>query len=221
MRNSPLVMAISPKDLLDALNFRYATKAFDPSRKIPAETWQALEASLVLTPSSFGLQPWRFMVIDTMEIREKLKIASWGQAQITDSSHLVVFTARTDLSQLDIDAWVARVSEVQGKPIEVLTGLSKVISSFSKDMDVRGKHAWNSHQVYIALGQLMAAAALMGIDTCPLEGFSPAEYDEILGLEGSGYATKVCCALGYRLPDDRFSTAKKARFPHEQVIVHV
>lgn len=214
-------MPISAPELLDALNFRYATKAFDPSKKIPAKIWQAIEQSLALTPSSFGLQPWKFLVIDSQEIREELKGASWGQSQVTDASHLVVLTARTDLEQRDIDSWIARLADVQATPPESLAGLSGVISSFSGGMSVLEKQSWNTRQVYIALGQLMTAAAVMGIDTCPLEGISPAGYDEVLGLTGSGYATAVGCALGYRSSDDKYSSAKKARFPLEQVVAHM
>ena len=214
-------MTIQPNDLLAALRFRYATKAFDPVRKIPAETWDAFEKSLVLTPSSFGLQPWKFLVIDAAEIREKLKAASWNQPQLTDASHLVVLTARTDLTQADIDSWIARLSEIQGTPIEALAGLSGMISSFSSAMTPAEKQAWNTRQVYIALGQLMTSAAVLGIDSCPLEGISPADYDTILGLSGTGYATAVACALGYRSPEDKYAVAPKARFPDAQVLTHV
>ncbi len=221
MRNSRPDMPISAPELLDALNFRYATKAFDPEKKIPVETWQAIEQSLALTPSSFGLQPWKFLVIDSAEIREKLKVASWGQGQVTDSSHFVVLTTRTDLDQEDIDSWIARLSDVQGTPMQALAGLSGVISSFSEGMSIPEKQSWNTRQVYIALGQLMTASAVLGIDTCPMEGISPADYDEILGLKGSGYATAVGCALGYRTADDKYASATKARFPLEKVVAHV
>ncbi len=214
-------MTIQPPDLLAALNFRYATKAFDPDRIIPAETWAAIEKSLVLTPSSFGLQPWKFLIVENPEIREKLKAASWGQGQVTDASHLVVLTARTDLTQADIDPWVARLSEVQGTPMEALAGLSGMISSFSAAMTPAERQAWNTRQVYIALGQLMTSAAVMGIDTCPLEGISPADYDTILSLPGTGYATAVACVLGYRSAQDKYATAPKARFPDAQVIERV
>ena len=214
-------MTMQPSELLAALRFRYATKAFDPTRKIPAETWDIIEQSLVLTPSSFGLQPWKFLIVENPEIRERLKAASWGQGQVTDASHLVVMTTRTDLSQADIDSWVARLSEVQGTPLEALAGLSGMISSFSSTMTPAEKQAWNTRQVYIALGQLMTAAAVMGIDTCPLEGISPADYDEILGLHGSGHATAVACVLGYRAADDKYAAAPKARFEAKKVIARI
>lgn len=214
-------MAISTTDLLDALNFRYATKAFDPAQKIPSDTLTAIKASLALTPSSFGLQPWKFLVVDSPDLREKLKAASWGQPQVTDASHLVVLAARTDLCQHDIDSWIARLSEVQGTSMESLAGLSGMISSFTGAMDAPTKQAWNTRQVYIALGQLMTSAAVLGIDSCPLEGISPVDYDEILGLKDSGYATAVACALGYRSADDKYASMPKARFPHEKLISHV
>ena len=214
-------MTLQPSDLLAALRFRYATKAFDPARKIPSETWAAIEQSLVLTPSSFGLQPWKFLIVENPGTREKLKAASWGQGQVTDASHLVVLTARTDLAQADIESWIARLSEVQGTPLEALAGLSGVISSFSSAMTPTEKQAWNTRQVYIALGQLMTSAAVLGIDSCPLEGISPADYDAILGLGGTGYATAVACALGYRSPEDKYAAAPKARFPDSRVIARM
>lgn len=214
-------MPISPKELLEALHFRYATKAFDPTRKISPETWSALKTSLTLTPSSFGLQPWKFIVVDSVDIREKLKTASWGQSQVTDASHLVVLTARRDLTQQDIDKWITRLSEVQSTPLDKLEGYAGMISSFSSNMSAADKQAWNTRQVYIALGQLMTAAAVIGIDTCPLEGISPSDYDDILGLKNSEYATAVACALGYRSDDDAYAKAKKARFTAEELITHV
>ena len=114
---------MNPTDLLSALQFRYATKVFDPSRKIPAETWEALEQSLVLTPSSFGLQPWRFLVVADPAMRLKLLPESWNQPQVTEASHFVVLAARTDLVQADIDAWMECLSRVQGKPLEAVAPL--------------------------------------------------------------------------------------------------
>ena len=214
-------MPISNSELIDSLNFRYATKVFDTARKIDADTWSALETTLTLTPSSFGLQPWKFIVVESPEIREKLRAASWGQAQVTDASHLVVLTARTDLTQPDIEKWIACLSETQGTPVENLAGYAGMISSFSANMSQTEKQAWNTRQVYIALGQLMTAAAMIGIDTCPLEGISPKDYDEILDLKNSGYATAVACALGYRSTEDKYANSKKARFSQADLISRI
>jgi len=214
-------MKLTATELLDSLNFRYATKAFDPSKKIPNDVWDILKASLVLTPSSFGLQPWKFFIISSPETREKLKAASWGQGQVTDASHFVVFSVRNDLTQADIDEWIARLSEVQGTPIENLSGLAGMISSFTRSMDGPTKQAWNTRQAYIALGQLMTSAAVLGIDSCPLEGISPSDYDSILNLDGTGYTAVVACALGYRSADDKYASMPKARFTPERVIAIV
>ena len=214
-------MALTTEQLLASLRWRYATKQFDASRKIPAETWAALEESLVLTPSSFGLQPWKFLIVETPALRAKLLPDSWNQAQVTEASHFVVLTARTDLTTTDIDAWVSRLSEIQGRPTEALAPMKGMIVGFAETMSEEERHAWNVRQVYIALGQLMASAAVLGIDACPMEGISKTAYDRILGLEGSGYATVVACALGYRAETDKYATAAKARFEASRVIQHV
>ena len=214
--NSRVTVPQAP--LLDALKWRYATKKFDAAKHIPEDTWQMLEHSLVLTPSSFGLQPWRFLIIENPEVRSALRGASWGQGQVTDASHLVVFTARTDLSEAEVAEWVDHLADVQSTPREVLAPLKSVINNFIHPMSPAARHQWNVRQVYIALGQFMAAAAVLGIDTCPLEGIDPAGYDKVLGLENSGYATAVACAAGYRADDDRHARLPKARFPHERLI---
>lgn len=209
---------MTPSDLLSALNFRYATKAFDPENSIPADAWDALLESLVLAPSSFGLQPWRFLVVEDPATRASLREVSWNQGQVTDADKMVVFASRDDLTPDDTVRWLDRVAEVQGQPAEELMGLGKVIDGFANNMTVEQRHAWNIRQTYIALGQFMTSAAVLGIDTCPLEGLDPASYDRILGLEGSGYATCVGCAVGYRTADDHHAARPKARFPRSEVI---
>lgn len=211
---------MTPEQLLSSLNFRYATKQFDPTKKIPAELWTVLEEALRLSPSSFGLQPWKFLVIDSPDLRERLRSVSWNQSQITDASHLVVFAPRTDLERHDIDRWIRCLAAAQGREPGDLDGYQQVISAFSGAMSSETRHAWNARQTYIALGQFMAAAAVMGVDTCPLEGIDAAGYDEVLGLSGTGYATACACAAGYRSPDDKYASMPKARYPHNEVIEH-
>lgn len=214
-------MSLTPDQALAALRWRYATKQFDSTRRIPAETWDALEESLVLTPSSFGLQPWKFLVVENPGLRAKLVSESWNQPQVTDASHFVVLTARTDLTTADIDAWISRMAGVQQTSLEAVAPLRGMIAGFAERMSVEERHAWNVRQVYIALGQLMAAAAVLGVDSCPMEGISASAYDRILGLEGSGYATVVACALGYRAESDKYAVTPKARFERAKVIQHL
>ena len=214
-------MTLPADSLLAALRWRYATKQFDASRKIPDEIWDAIEESLVLTPSSFGLQPWRFQVVKNPALRAKLLTESWNQPQVTDASHFVVLTARTDLGTADIESWITRMAAVQGKTTDDVAPLKGMIAGFAERMSEEERHAWNIRQCYIALGQLMTTAAVLGIDACPMEGISAPAYDRILGLEGSGYATVVACALGYRSEQDKYATTPKARFEREKVIHHL
>lgn len=213
---------LSPSELLAALNWRYATKKFDPAKKIPAETWSALEQALVLSPSSFGIQPWKFLVVTNPAVREKLVPVSWGQTQPKDASHFVVFAVRKDLPEAHIDRYVARTAELRGSTPDALAPFKKMMMGSLEGARAKGfLDTWQTHQVYIALGQFMASAAVLGVDTCPMEGLEPAKYDEILGLAGTGFATVVACAAGYRAGDDKYATLPKVRFPAAEVIQHV
>jgi nitroreductase len=213
---------IPSAQLLDALKWRYATKKFDAAKKIPAATWAALEESLVLTPSSFGAQPWKFLVVDNSELRAKLVAASWGQTQVVDASHFVVFLLKQNLDEAHIDRYMKSTAAVRGTTVESMDPFKKVIMGSLDGARAKGfLDVWQSRQVYIALGQFMASAALLGIDTCPMEGLEPAKYDEILGLTGSGYTTLCACPVGYRAADDKYATTPKVRFPLSEVITHL
>ncbi|HTV61580.1 MAG TPA: NAD(P)H-dependent oxidoreductase [Verrucomicrobiae bacterium] len=213
---------IDSKQLLDQLNWRYATKQFDPNRKINAADWATLEEALLLTPSSGGLQPWKFIVVTDPTVRVKLKPASYGQAQITDASHLVVFASKNNFNEADVDAHVRRLSKVRGIPIEGLAQLrGMLVGGIVQSQDEAARNAWARNQAYIALGNLLTSAALLGIDACPMEGFNRAQYDEILGLRENGFASAVIATLGYRLPTDKYAVAPKVRFPKEQVLSRV
>jgi len=208
--------------LLDQLNWRYATKQFDPNRKISARDWATLEDALLLTPSSGGLQPWKFIVVTDPAVRARLQPASYGQAQIVDASHLVVFTAKTNFNEADVDAHLRRTAEVQGIPIESLAPFrAMLVGGIVQSMDEPARDAWARNQAYIALGNLLTSATLLGIDACPMEGFDRAQYDAILGLKAQGYATAVIATLGYRTTADKNAGAPKVRFPKEKVFAHV
>lgn len=211
--------SIPEKQLLDALNWRYATKAFDSSKKIPGTVWKALEETLILSPSSFGLQPYRFLVVNDPDLRAKLQPHSWNQSQVVDASHYVVFAARTAMTETEIDRFLDRVVEVRGIPRESLEGYRGMMygSLLSPGAEARIPH-WAALQAYIALGNLMTSASLLGVDTCAIEGFSPAEYDALLGLKDQGLASVVCCALGYRSAEDKYAGLAKVRFPGSDLI---
>ncbi|HEX3149772.1 MAG TPA: NAD(P)H-dependent oxidoreductase [Gemmataceae bacterium] len=207
----------SPEQVVTQLRWRYATKKFDATRKIPAETWTALEQSLVLTPSSYGLQPWRFFIVTDPAMKAQLPSHSWGQRQPQDCSHMLVLAIRSNLGEADIDRYLGRIAEVRDQSVESLGGYRKMMvgSLIDPQFDV---NEWAARQVYIALGQFMACAALIGVDTCPMEGIDPAKYDEVLGIGAQGYRTIVACPAGYRAADDKYAQSPKVRFKTEEVI---
>jgi nitroreductase len=210
---------VSNETLLQQLRWRYAVKRFDPTRKISAEDWETLEHALVLTPSSFGLQPWKFVVITDQAIKDQLVPLSWGQRQVADASHVVVFAARKPLTEGDVDRFVARTAEVRGVGAESLAGFKKMVMGAlvppPPGVDI---HHWAALQAYIALGNFMTAAAMLGIDTCPMEGIVPKKYDELLGLPNEGLGTVVAAAAGYRAADDKYAALPKVRFRVEDVV---
>ena len=221
--NPPKIMSpITHEQLINQLHWRYATKQFDPNRKIHPHDWAVLEEALWLTPSSGGLQPWQFIVVTDPAVRARLLPASYGQAQITDASHLVVFAAKTNFGEADVDAHLGRVAEVQGVPIEALAPLrGMLVGGIVQSQDEAARDAWARNQVYIALGNLLASAALLGIDACPMEGFNRDQYDEILGLKAKGFAAAVIATLGHRSTADKYASAPKVRFPQERVFVKI
>ena len=211
---------ISTTQILDSLNWRYATKVFDATKIIPAETWSALEESLILTPSSFGLQPWKFLIITDKALREQLVEYSWNQRQVADCSHLVVMLAKKNMLEADVDKLLHRIVEVRGGTADALAGYKGMMMGSIGAAPPEYVAHWSKNQAYIALGQLMGAAALLGIDTCPMEGFVATKYDEILGLAGTDYTTCVLLPVGYRSADDKYASLPKVRFESKDVIEH-
>jgi nitroreductase len=213
---------IDRSQLIDQLNWRYATKQYDRTRRIVAADWATLEDALVLSPSSLGLQPWVFVVVEDPAVRAQLMLASYGQPQIVDASHLVVFATKANLNDADVDAHVRRTAEVRGIPVESLAGLRAMASrSIVQGMSETERRSWAVNQTYLALGNLITSAALLGIDATPMEGIEKSRYDDLLGLKRRGLTTSVVAALGYRASGDKYATTPKVRFAREQVVQHV
>lgn len=211
---------VTPAQLIQALSWRYATKQFDPTRKISGEVWKTLEEAMTLAPSSYGLQPWGFVVVTDPKVREKLRAVSWNQPQITDASHLVVFCAKTTLTRGDVDRYVERIAQVRGISREALAGYRDMMLGSVEAPGANHLH-WNQRQVYIALGFFLSAAALMGIDACPMEGFDADKYDEILGLPSRGLRATVLATAGYRAASDSYASLRKVRFEASDLIRRV
>ena len=212
-------MPITPAQLDGALAWRYATKVFNPSRRIDAVTWSALENALVQSPSSYGLQPWKFLVINDPGLREQLRPESWNQSQITDASHLVVFLVQRQIGLAEADRLITTMAQTRGlDPADLATYRQMIEVDLINGPRSQQIARWASNQVYIALGTLMTAAALLEVDTCAIEGFEPAAYDRILGLDNGPYRSCVVCAVGYRSGNDKHANLAKVRYPASELI---
>ena len=214
-------MSVSPDTVLTQLKWRYATKKFDPAKKIAPELWGKLEQAVIHSPSSFGIQPWKFIVVTDPEMRKKLHPVSYNQPQILDASHLVVFAAKNPPTPEDIAAYVARTAEVRGTTVEALEGFKQSMLGALSRMDAAQAHRWAGRQTYISLGVFLASAAMMGIDACPMEGFQPEKYDEILGLKEKRLGAVVIATAGYRSADDKSASLAKVRFDAKDVVEHI
>ena len=208
--------ALDSATLLQVLNARYAAKNFDSSRKIDDATWQTLEEALRLSPSSFGLQPWRFIVVTDPALREELLPHAWNQPQIVSCSHLVVFCARRELDGDDVQKLMHATADARGLAATDLHGYASMIGGAISNLSPEDLLNWNKRQVYLALDQFLISCALLGVDACPMEGFVGAKFDEILGL--SDVTTTVIATAGYRAPDDKYANLAKVRYPTEDVI---
>jgi nitroreductase len=210
---------ITTTQLLEALNWRYAVKQFDATKKIATDTWAAIEDSLVLSASSFGLQPYRFYVIANPAVRAQLLPNSWGQNQVVDASHYVVFAGRTAMTAEEIAAFIRLTATTRGQATESLKGLQDMMHGSILNEGFQAQAAaWAGAQAYIALGNLLTSAALVGVDACPMEGFAKEEYDKILDLPAQGYGAVVCCALGYRASTDKYASLQKVRPPKAELV---
>ena len=173
----------------------------------------------MLTPSSYGLQPWKFLIVTRPELKEDLKPLSWNQAQVTDCSHYVVFAIKKNLTTADVDRFVARTAEVRNASVESITGYrNMMVSDVVYGARSFNVNEWVTRQTYIALGNFMISAALLGVDTCPMEGIEQVNYDKVLNLHETGYVTVVACAAGYRAEDDKYADLAKVRFAKSDVI---
>ncbi|MEM8505594.1 MAG: NAD(P)H-dependent oxidoreductase [Cyanobacteria bacterium P01_D01_bin.1] len=215
-------LAITPDQIIETLNWRYATKKFDPDKKIPDDVWYALEQSLVLAPSSFGMQPWKFFVLRNPELRQQLVESSFNQPQVADASHLVILAIKKGIGPNDVPDLIDRMVEVRDVSREELEGYANMIKGyFNEPPFPLEPNKWSAKQVYLALGFFLYSAALLGIDTCAMEGFVPAKYDEKLGLAAKGYSAVVLCTAGYRAAEDKAADMAKVRYETNKVVEYI
>jgi nitroreductase len=212
---------IPHQQILNQLNWRYATQKFDPDHPLSDAEWETLEASLVLTASSFGLQPWRFVVVTDPDIRHRLVAASYGQQQPRDASHVVVFAIQKDLSEACVDRHIDQMARIRQMPIEKLAGYRRYTVNYLQSLTRERACEWAARQTYLALGSFLTAAAMLGVDTCPMEGIDPAQYDQILELDTAGFSTVVVCCAGHRSVEDKYAKLPKVRFERKDVVMRI
>ena len=199
-------------DIIKQLNWRYATKIFNPDKKISTDDFNELIEATRLSPTSYGLQSWKAFIVENAEIRKQLKEAAYNQTQVTDASHLIVFATPKVIDEKSINEFIKLIAEVRSVTVESLDGYKQSMVGAVSRKAPNEIGDWAAKQAYIALGFLLETAALKNIDSCPMEGFDNKKFDEILGLDKRGYESRVICVLGYRSENDGYAQAKKVRF---------
>lgn len=204
---------------LENLEWRYATKKFDPARTLTDAQLDELLEAVRLSASSFGLQPYKILVVKDPALRAQLRAAAWDQTQVTDASHLVIFCSYRTIDEAYVDRYVKEIAAQRGIPEEALQGYRDMMVGSVKNRTPEQLADWMKRQSYIALGFLLSAAAQQHVDACPMEGFDPAKADEILGLEAQNLTAATFCPLGFRAADDATASYKKVRFPRETLVM--
>lgn len=208
------------QEILNALNWRYATQVFDTEKRVSPEEMRAILEAARLAPSSFGIEPWKFLVIENPEVRAKLREVGFGQPKITDASHLVVVARRTDVREHITQELIERCAKQQGVDPSKLDGLKNMVEGSLAARSDAEVDTWVRSQTYIPLGIMIETAALLGIDAGPMEGFMPAGVDEVLGLKEKNLTATSMIAFGYR-GEDSAAKRPKVRRPFEEVVEFV
>ena len=207
-------------EILSALARRYATKIFDGTKKVPEDDLRAILESGRLAPSSFGIEAWKFLVVEDPDLRSKCRAAGYDQAKITDAPHVIVIASRTDARERSASELIGRTAATLGVEASSLAAYQGMVDGAIKSKDDRALDAWIRSQTYIALGMMIETAALLGIDSCPMEGFDPKKVDDELGLAAKNLASTSMLAIGYR-GNDPAATQPKTRRPFDEVVEFV
>lgn len=202
---------------LEALQKRYSVKKFDKEKTVPQETLKNILEAGRLSVSSLGLQPYEIIVVESEEMKQKLIPAFYNPSQISTCSHLIVLVSRKTVEKEYIDKYFEHIQAIRNIPAENLLGFRNSINNYLSIQDEHTILEWNERQSYILLGNLIFAAALEEVDTCPMEGFMEEKMDEILGLNSDTEKVSVTLALGYRAEDDAFQQMKKVRKPDDKL----
>ena len=209
------------KNIIEALNWRYATKKFDASKKINKEDLDNILEALRLSPSSYGLQPWKFIVVNNEEMRAKISVVAYGQSQIVDASHIIIFANKKNIDANLVDEYLKFIAKEKNIDIATLDGLGSMIKGSFSSKTIDSLRSWAACQSYLAVGNLLTSCAVSGIDACPMEGFDNTKLDVLLGLDEMGLESRVIVPIGYRSEEDKAANSKKIRFPKEEVFIEI
>ena len=207
--------------LIEKLNWRYATKKFDAAKKLSDEQLETLLSAIQLAPSSFGLQSYKVLVVESQELKQQLREAAYGQQQLTEASQVIIFASETTIDEELVNKYVNNIAETRHMGREHLHEYQNVMTGTVNRLAEDQKITWSHKQAYIALGFLLTAAADMGIDACPMEGFAAGKFDEILGLKEKGLTTSVIACIGFRDTEDGYSSLAKVRRPKNELFIHL
>ena len=206
-------------DILSKLNTRYATKVFDPTKKVSEADMEKLLEAIRLSASSYGLQPYKILVVEDPQIRAELRKFAWDQSQITDASALLIFAADVDTNAKSVDEFVDLVSHTRNIPKDALSGYADMMKGSIQGQTPEQIETWVSKQAYIALGFGLVTAAILDLNACPMEGFSPSDFDRILDINKLGLKSKVIMAVGYRSDEDHYAHLAKVRQKKEDLFI--
>ncbi|MFC7443992.1 Oxygen-insensitive NAD(P)H nitroreductase / Dihydropteridine reductase [Mesoflavibacter sp. HG96] len=207
-------------DILKQLNWRYATKSFDSEKIIPENDISTIVNAFNLTATSYGLQPIKLMVISDKLVQEDLVEHSMYQKQIGQASHVLVFCVDTKINDQTIIEYFELVKKVRDTPDDILNPFKKFLIEDFKAKSEKEIFEWASKQAYLAMGNLLTVCAMLNIDACPMEGFVPEQYDELLNLKKLNLKSVLVMPIGYRAKDDLMSSLQKVRKPLEDVIIY-
>ncbi len=198
-------------DIIQSLQWRYATKKFDASEILSEEKLNTLKQAFNLTATSFGLQTIKLVIVQNKEIRKQLVNHSYGQAQVFHASHLLVICIDDNILDGDVDIHFDNVNDIRSTPEIILAPYRADLKAMMRDMTIEERQEWSIKQTYIALGNLMTVCAVERIDACPMEGFDTERFDEILGLKKRNLKSVLLLPVGYRDKNDMFAAFKKVR----------
>lgn len=208
-------------DIIKQLQWRYATKKFDASKKLTAHQINTLKQAFNLTATSFGLQTISLVIVEDKKQREALVKSSYNQKQVLDASHLLVICIQNDILEEDVVAHYNNIKSIRNTSEIILKPYRESLIKTIENMSVNERLQWSKNQAYIALGNLMTVCAVEGIDACPMEGFMPEKFDELLNLKSKGLQSVLLLPVGFRAHDDLFSEFKKVRKPIKETIIEL